>query len=334
MTAPPPTPPPCTLEKIITPEGLQPEMPKVPNLKLETRGLTEQEYQAQLWPSAVIHANTIAAKLRSIGRAKEALSLEDCHTRWTFAQCDSCHAVSRFPNRCENLHCPKCQPFLSRKRRKAVEWWAKLARQPKHVVLTVQNCSHLTKEHLQQVKKWFRALRRSTFAKNWIGGFYSMEVTNEGKGWHIHIHALIDARWIDSFALSQAWQRTTNSMGRIVKVKDARARDYLQEVTKYAVKGSQLAAWTPQNIATFIDSVNGVRTFGVFGSLYGKRTEWKEWLATLKKHGRTCDCGCTDFHYYSETEWLLLDLRPGPQYKSLPPPEEIQERQNTLDLAA
>jgi len=190
----------------------------------------------------------------------------------------------------------------------------------------------LTKAHVQQVKRWFRALRRTKFAKNWIGGFYSLEVTNEGKGWHLHVHALVDAFWIDSFALSGHWQKVTNGMGRIVKVKDARDKQYLAEVTKYAVKGSQLAAWTPEQIKTFIDAFTGVRTFGVFGSLYGKRTEWKAWIATLADHGRTCDCGCKDFRYYTETEWLLLDLQPTIETRALPPPTVDEPGQIRLGL--
>ncbi len=301
-------------------------------LKLETTCLTEQERQAQLWPSAVIHAATSAAKLRSIGRIEEANKLDDCHTRWTFAQCKSCRAVQQFPNRCENFFCAKCQPYLARKRKRAVEWWARSARQAKHVVLTVQNVSDLTLEHVQQLKKWFRALRRTKFASNWIGGFYSLEVTNEGNGWHLHIHAMVDAMWIDSFGLSTTWSKVTNGMGKIVKVKDARQRDYLAEVVKYAVKGNQLAAWCPRDIATFVDSFTGVRAFGVFGSLYGKRTEWKQWLAGLKKHGNTCECGCTEFWYFTETEWLLLDLQPSNPTQANAPPRTDEPAQLYLGV--
>jgi Replication protein len=300
------------------------------SLKLETRGLTEQQAQAQLWPSAIIHANTIAAKLRETGRATEARTLEDCHTQWTISICNSCNLVQKFPNRCENLFCPKCQPYLSRKRRKAIEWWTREVKQPKHVVLTVQNASDLTAAHVRQFKQWFRALRRTKFAANWRGGFYSIEVTNEGRGWHLHMHALIDATWIDQFALSEHWQRATAGFGRIVKVKDAREQNYLNEVTKYAVKGSQLAAWRPDQIATFIDAFKGVRTFGVFGSLYGKRTQWRAWIETLRTHGRVCECGCSQFRYFTELQWTLMDLQPTMETRSLPPPPLHDPAQLTL----
>jgi hypothetical protein len=193
-------------------------------------------------------------------------------------------------------------------------------KQPKHVVLTVQNVQHLTKGHVQELKKWFTALRRSKFCRNWTGGFYSLEVTNEGKGWHLHIHILVNAGWIDSFKLSEQWARVTNGFGRIVKVLDARRVDYLKEVTKYAVKGNQLAAWSGDDILTFITAFDGVRCFGVFGDLYKKRTEYAAWLAEISEHGNVCQCGCSDFAYFSESEFFMRDFEPVVQVAEIPPP--------------
>jgi hypothetical protein len=116
-------------------------------------------------------------------------------------------------------------------------------------------------------------------------------------------------------------------MGRIVKVLDARRKDYLHEVTKYAVKGPQLAAWTPQQITTFIDAFLNVRTFGVFGSLYGERTKFKEWFDWLRNQRPKCDCGCNDVYYYSESEFLMSDLKPTPDTKPMPPPSNSNQMQ-------
>ena len=211
--------------------------------------------------------------MKSIGRLDEFNTLEDCHTTYTVAVCCDCGRQRSFPNRCENFFCPECQPRLAADRHEAVAWWTKLADQPKHVVLTVKNIPDLTKGHVQEFKKWFARLRRNKVARNWQGGFYTLEVTNEGKGWHLHLHALVNAKWIDKAALKEAWARMTNGLGHIVEAKDARPTDYKREVARYVVKGSQLASWEPAEIATFIDAFTGVRTFGVFGNLYGARTK-------------------------------------------------------------
>lgn len=289
-------------------------------VKLESRGTTQQQHQALLWAKCTIHKNTIAAKLRMSGRVFEAGNLEKCHSIYTIAVCNGCNRVQKFPNRCDLFYCPECQPRLSQDRKKAVEWWTREVRQPKHVVLTVKNVPNLTKQHVQEVRRWFTKLRRSKFARNWTGGFYSIEVTNEGKGWHVHLHILVDAKWIDAIQLSEAWAKQTNNFGRIVKVKDARGKDYLAEVTKYCVKGAQLAAWNASEISTFIDSFSGVRTFGVFGSLYGARTKFREFWKSVRDSKPTCQCGCCSARYYSESEFLELDLRPTPNTSNLPPP--------------
>lgn len=254
----------------------------------------------------------------------EATKLEMCHTYYTICQCAGCLKVSRFPNRCDLSYCPECQPSLAHERRRQVEWWAAEVHQPKHVVVTVRNIPEITREHIDQVQKWWGLLRRRKFCRNWLGGFYSIEITNEGRGWHIHIHALIDARWIDAPALALEWDNVTNGMGRIVKVKDCRQTDYLMEVCKYAVKGSQLATWSTHDVAAFVRAMAGKRTFGVFGSLYGKRTEFAEWLAVLKAGHRVCECGCSLATYYSEADWILHEAAQDHQPRPRPPPDNRQ----------
>jgi hypothetical protein len=256
---------------------------------------------------------------------EEACKLEQCHSYYTVCQCSGCLKVTKFPNRCDLFYCPECQPGLANERRRQVEWWAAETKQPKHVVVTVRNIPELTREHISQVQKWWGLLRRRKFTSNWIGGFYSIEITNEGKGWHIHIHSLVDARWIDAPKLALEWDNVTNGMGRIVKVQDCRKKDYLLEVCKYAVKGSQLATWSSDDVAAFIRAIQGKRTFGVFGTLYGKRTQFAEWLAIVKAGHRVCECGCDQARYYSETDWQLHEAKQGHQYQPRPPPQHQGE---------
>lgn len=267
--------------------------------RLESRGVTKQ---TELWQAAAVHKLSVASKLRSIGRLDLCLPLEICHTEQSFALCTGCRKVSAFYNRCERHYCPACQPRLARERRESVEWWAKQIREPKHVVLTVRNSEVLTKLYVKTFKQCFNRLRRSKFAQSWRGGFYRLEVTNEGRGWHLHLHALIDAGWISQNGLAEAWAKIIGQDIAIVHVRDVHSRDYLSEVTKYTVKGSQLAGWEPLKIAEFIEALQGVRSFGVFGDLYGKRTEWAEWIAGIQADGHKCECGCDHFRILSEKE--------------------------------
>jgi hypothetical protein len=270
------------------------------SLKLEKRGVTPQ---LSFWSEHVIQAESIVAKLREAGRFDLSDPLAACHTHKSMLECTACHKAKPFYNRCELGHCPLCQPRLSRERKKSIEWWTHHVSQPKHVVLTVRNSATFTKAYVQSFKAAWNKLRRSALAANWTAGFYSLEVTNEGKGWHLHLHALIDARWIDAKALAIKWAKLTGQDFAIVKVKDVRQADYLSEVTKYAVKGSQLASWSPSDIAAYIDAMNGVRTFGVFGALYGLRTKWRDFLDTLQKEMPACECGCSTYYVLTEAEY-------------------------------
>jgi hypothetical protein len=300
-------------------------------VKLEIRGTTSQtrslatdnkkpKVQSEFWRGQTIHKFAVAAKLRSAGAAEEADKLENCHSYYTVAQCSECGSVRKFPNRCDLFYCPECQPGLAYDRKREISWWTATLRQPKHVVLTVRNIPDLTPGHVTQLRRWFTALRRRKFTKGWSGGFYSIECTNEGKGWHLHIHALVEARWIDGGELALVWDSITNGMGRIVKVRDCRGDQYLQEVTKYVAKGSEMATWTPTECLAFIRAFKGKRTFGVFGSLYGARTEFAEFIATLKAAKPKCECGSISCRYFSETDWLLQELGSNQPAATRPPP--------------
>jgi hypothetical protein len=294
--------------------GITPDLPEAP------QSPKVKPLQAEFWRKQTAHKNSVAARLREAGMTEEADKLELCHSYYTVAVCCGCNSVQKFPNRCDLFYCPECQPTLSRERKKQVEWWTATIRQPKHVVLTTRNQPTLDPAHVTELRRWFTNLRNRKRYRNWSGGFYTIECTNEGRGWHLHLHILVDVKWIDSGQLALDWDNVTNHNGRIVKVKDCRREDYLQEVTKYAVKGSDLAKWNSSDVAAYIRAFDGKRTFGVFGSLYSARTEFAEFIATMKAAKPRCECGCCRARYFSESEWEFQCVVATPQARAMPPP--------------
>lgn len=308
------------------------------SLQLERRGVTShpgppskskaEQPQTEFWERQTIYLESIISKLDSAGHTSTADQIRHCHTDVSYKRCNGCSHVSKFYNRCDKFWCPLCTPRLARERREEVEWWTRECTQPKHVVLTVRNSESLTKQRVKDLKAAFGRLRRTKFASNWIGGFYRLETTNESKGWHLHIHAFVNARWIDSRQLAVEWAKQVGQDFAIVCVKDVRDQSYLAEVTKYAVKPSELARWTGDQIREFVEAFSGSRGFSVFGSLYGKRTAWKDWIESLDLDRRACDCGCVSFSFLTEGEMLALDLRPDSrqcQKASIPPPARQTE---------
>lgn len=292
------------------------------SLQLERRGVTAQ---TELWSTQTIWKETLVAKLDEHGRHDLADQIRDCHTEISHARCTGCHKTKSFWNRCENKFCPECAPRLAAERRDSIEWWTKCIGQPKHVVLTVRNTEEISHEKIQAVKNAFKSLRRSSLAKNWLGGFYSVEVTNEGRGWHVHVHALIDARYIDAKALAIQWAKRVGQDFAIVKVKDARDKSYLAELTKYCVKPAQLASWTGDEISAFIDAIDGCRMFGVFGSLFKQRSEWNEWKKTHLEARSRCECGCSTWTHLTDNELQAHDLQPSRPSQKPRPPDRLPE---------
>lgn len=304
-------------------------------LKLEHRGITPQTDQQRQGPERqrvfdfvpTILRDTICRKLADVGRLDLTEGIGDCHSQKTVKQCTGCRKHSVFYNRCETKFCPICAPRLARERRETVEWWTQQIQQPKHVVLTARNTERITRERVLAFKKAFERLRRRKLTRNWRGGFYSLEITNEGRGWHLHMHILVDARFVPADQLAVEWGKLIGQDFAIVKVSDCRDRKYLGEVTKYAVKGTQLATWSGSDIAALMDAFDGVRVFGVFGELFKKRAEFKEYLEALQGELPRCECGCDKWRILSEDEFtweeiereLLLAPRPPPACGVTPP---------------
>jgi hypothetical protein len=300
-------------------------------IKLETRGVTSHVTQGVMWERELVWKESILAKLRGIGKVQLAGKMAECHTLVSVKICTGCRKQSKFYNRCELFFCPVCAPRLSRERKESIEWWTKQISQPKHVVLTVRNTLDLTKPYVQFLKTQLAKLRRSKVFNAVQGGFYSMEVTNEGNGWHVHFHLLCDGKWISASELAIVWGKLVGQDFAIVKVKDARGQDYLREVTKYAVKGSELAKWDGLTISNFIEAFDGVRFFGVFGSLYGKRTEWREWIDSIQEIKPLCACGCNTWRILSPEE-LLWEQETRSGITGEPPPKAAQVPNSQTDL--
>jgi len=68
----------------------------------------------------------------------------------------------------------------------------------------------------------------------------------------------------------------------------------------------------------------------VFGCLFGMRAEFAEWIAELKAKHPRCDCGSCNVKYFSETEYIAWDLRPGPTPSPRPPPMTETQKEMVL----
>jgi hypothetical protein len=203
--------------------------------------------------------------------------------------CHSCGTPHYFDFHCNKRFCPCCAFQISMERRKLLEACSGILRQPKHVVLTARNNKSL-EAMMHVVLGGVRKLRRRDIFAKVAGGWCGFEVSNESRGWHVHAHMLVDVRWLDARELSKEWAECVGQDFAIVKVKDARERSYLAEVTKYTVKPSVFLKWSQEERAEFVRVIKGKRLFFAFGHVGELAAKTRKTLRVLKAAGREHCC--------------------------------------------
>lgn len=253
--------------------------------------------QKSLFDDNKLFKETIAGKLDGLLESNSFYNFLRCGADDLVRRCTKCGDTKNFAYQCSLKWCPSCNWKIAKKRRELISLWTQKIHQPKHLVLTQRNFRILTKKRLRDFGVALAKLRRTTVCEKILGGCVSWEITNEGKGWHLHAHCLIDVRWIDINELSRVWGRLVGQNFAIVKIKDARDTEYLTEICKYVVEGSELAKWPAEQILEFVNAIKGKRFFMSFGSLRKLAPLIREEIAANKQPAPVCDCGCESFKY-------------------------------------
>ena len=156
------------------------------------------------------------------------------------------------------------------------------ALRPYMVTLTTKNGENLEERfgHLHKCLRAYHKRRKGTRQKGEVlkasSAVWSYEVTNKGKGWHPHVHAV----WLcheepDAFKLSEEWHQLTGD-SFIVDVRPLNMTDPVSsfcEVFKYATKFSDLA---DKDRLTAFRTLKGKRLQDSFGDLRGLDVEPSE----------------------------------------------------------
>lgn len=221
--------------------------------------------------------------------------------------CTCCGSLKTAEIHCLKRYCPACTPIVTAQR---LAKWAKPISQmtwPLFVTLTIPNS--LDPESLTRLKKgWQKFRRRKLIREKVAGGVATYEVTNKGKGWHPHIHAIMDCRWLsihvpephwrDSKAtkeekcacaqqeLADQWADCMGEEMAHVWVTRTSGVDAVHEVLKYAVKSSDLLD-SPDPISPMLYVLKNTRTLAGWGSFFPLPSPDEE----EKPEARCEDCG-------------------------------------------
>lgn len=201
--------------------------------------------------------------------------------------CTNCGGHHSVETRCKRRWCPSCARAISVQRIQRYERRLQNLQWPLWLTLTIKNRHDLSVvDDLKAAWKQFR--RRKLFTDRTKGGLWSLEVTERGRGWHPHLHAMLDCEWLahdtpppargDSPAhiaekityakaeLASVWGECIGQEIGIALAVRKSGFEAVRELLKYCVKGSDLLE-TTLPIADLIRMIDSGRTISTFGSL-------------------------------------------------------------------
>lgn len=253
--------------------------------------------QMQGFESSEIFKASIEAKLTEAGCSDRwFLNMKRCGQESFYIMCPNCGDGHEASYQCSNKICPRCNWRIANRRRELLEKiTAGMPNTLLHVVLTQRNFYDDLAGEIKRSRANLLRLRRQKIFGKISGGCASMEITNEKKGWHLHWHLLVAATgFFDAHKLAAVWGQLVGQDFAIVKTKPVAEGSYLQEICKYAAKGSDIAKWKPSQIKQFVDACQRVRMFTVFGQ-FAKIRKYAAQLVKLERSASRvgkCPCGC------------------------------------------
>jgi len=219
--------------------------------------------------------------------------------RFTTIVCCYCGHEHKIPVYCGNRFCPICsRPRLARVRRR-IGFLVKnnqfrMGYDFKHLTLTIRNRRDLC-GMLRHLSKSFRRLRQRRLWRNHVeGGAFVFEVTSKDGYYHVHIHCIIYARFIEWQSLLKLWIDTSG--GRGVYIQRIPQSQIVLYLTKYMSKPS----CSPDIMQDVQEGLTGLRLFSPFGTWYALNKTYID-----VKPG----CPVCGKHYFLPFDLLYTNLR-------------------------
>lgn len=218
--------------------------------------------------------------------------------------CTCCGIEKTVQTHCRRKWCPVCARMIAAARVARYEAAVDAMRWPLFVTLTRPNVATIDLSIVRGMRRAFGRMRaQKWWAKAVKGGVASIEVTNIGNGWHPHLHAVIDCKWLavkcpppkpfdgrpqilarlkqSAREVGERWARTLKLPVANVHIKRAYSgskgsdvpygnESIAREVLKYSVKSSDLIK-SAEPIGPLIRTLEMCRLVSSWGSCYGSK---------------------------------------------------------------
>lgn len=199
--------------------------------------------------------------------------LPACADHWWNLVCNHDATVVTVPNRCRRRTCPDCAHKRYLRLMQEYEPLLHKVQNPKLLTVTLRRGDDL-ELLVDRLVQGFKNLRRRDVMAPVRGGFYAIEVVPKPDGeWHVHLHALIDAPFIEQEDISDEWRDITGDSYVVDIRKLANQEAGVRYVLGYTTKREKIERdWCDESEdrkKEFEDAIKGRRFLQPWGSLYG-----------------------------------------------------------------
>lgn len=172
-------------------------------------------------------------------------------------------------NRCRDRFCVPCARERSRHIASRVGDHA-VGKELRFITLTLRHTTRTMKQDIDRLYAGFvRLRRRRLWSKSQKGGvgFVEIKRSEDGKGWHVHLHTIVEGHNIEQRDLSAAWHEITGD-SFITKVQwchSPEAAAYY--AAKYSGKGIHGSCYAdPEVLRDSMIAIKGRRLVAKFGA--------------------------------------------------------------------
>jgi hypothetical protein len=239
--------------------------------------------------------------------SKRAVSLKEC-CRGPRVVVSDTGDLGVWMARCKDRCCPRCQVHRSRVAAGRFEAAVRLMDAPRHVVLTAPRVSAPLADQLRSLRGALRRLRRSVWWRDrCVGGVYAIEITRgrDGRGWHPHIHLVVDGEWMHQGDLQRAWESAVLEHGAWSDAEPgARAIAWIgavhsrgktaRYIAKYIAKPADVASWSPWAIREYAAACRGMRFLDTFGRYHGTVLDPRDRNEPAPRPSESASCSMLD----------------------------------------
>ena len=186
--------------------------------------------------------------------------------------CGGCGYSFNAPVSCGNRFCDVCQGSRRRKIRAKLTAIIKSRNADsgngiKLLTLTIPNQEDIRYATVQILRSFRRLRQRSFWRNKCSGGSWIVEITGSPKKWHVHLHALLESRYIPYAFLSKHWSQV--SLGKIVYISKVPSGAAIGYVTSYVSKSK----CDPNYWLHISQQLKDTRLFQPFGSWHAAAAE-------------------------------------------------------------